>query len=175
MRMEPLMVSDSRTLLLAIDGSEGSDLAVDWAINNYCKPVDKVQLIHVRPPADELVRYRLAEAAVAKLELEADVGSRELIGKYTRRFSKANLDCGWKLAVGDAREEICKEVLRVCADVLIVGSRGHSAIRRAFVGSISDHCAHQCACPVIIVRGKDGTGVDGEFVCDERLLGGDKK
>lgn len=40
------------------------------------------------------------------------------------------INCGWKIAEGDPRDEICKEVLRICPDVLIVGSRGMSLLKR---------------------------------------------
>ena len=43
-------------------------------------------------------------------------------------------DCDWKIAEGDARDEICKEVLRICADVLIIGTRGLSSLKKYVIG-----------------------------------------
>ncbi len=40
----------------------------------------------------------------------------------------------------------------MAADVLVVGSRGHGRLRRALLGSISSHVAHNAPCPVMIVR-----------------------
>ena len=38
------------------------------------------------------------------------------------------------------------------ADLLVVGSRGHGAFAGMLLGSVSQHCAQQAACPVVIVR-----------------------
>jgi hypothetical protein len=33
-----------------------------------------------------------------------------------------------------------------------MGSRGLGALKRTFLGSVSDYCVHHCECPVAIVR-----------------------
>jgi len=38
------------------------------------------------------------------------------------------------------------------ADLLVVGSRGHSALREMLLGSVASHLAHHAACPVVIVH-----------------------
>jgi hypothetical protein len=40
------------------------------------------------------------------------------------------IKCKGRVVVGDEKHEICKEVLWVCADVLIVGSRGLNRMQR---------------------------------------------
>lgn len=37
-------------------------------------------------------------------------------------------------------------------DVLIVGNRGMGALKRAFLGSVSDYCVQHASCPVIVVK-----------------------
>ena len=38
------------------------------------------------------------------------------------------------------------------ADLLVVGSRGHSEFTDALLGSVSQNCAHHAKCPVVIIR-----------------------
>ena len=38
------------------------------------------------------------------------------------------------------------------ADLLVVGSRGHSAVAEMLLGSVSHHCVQHAACPVVVVR-----------------------
>jgi nucleotide-binding universal stress UspA family protein len=38
------------------------------------------------------------------------------------------------------------------ADLLVVGSRGHSAVAEVLLGSVSIHCVMKAACPVVVVR-----------------------
>jgi nucleotide-binding universal stress UspA family protein len=37
-------------------------------------------------------------------------------------------------------------------DVIVVGSRGRGAIKRAVLGSVSTHVVHNAPCPVLVVR-----------------------
>ncbi|CAA6663445.1 unnamed protein product [Spirodela intermedia] len=52
-----------------------------------------------------------------------------------------------EMVEGDAREVLCDAVKRHQATVLVVGSHGYGSIKRAFLGSVSDHCAHQPTAP----------------------------
>ncbi len=51
---------------------------------------------------------------------------------------------------------ICKAAGDCSADVVVVGSRGRGAIRRALLGSVSTHVVNNAPCPVLVVR----TGTD---------------
>ncbi|KAF3611038.1 hypothetical protein DY000_02050862 [Brassica cretica] len=53
---------------------------------------------------------------------------------------------------GEAKEIICQAVEQMHVDLLVVGSRGLGKIRRAFIGSVSDYCAHHANCPILIVK-----------------------
>ncbi|XP_026404146.1 universal stress protein A-like protein isoform X1 [Papaver somniferum] len=53
---------------------------------------------------------------------------------------------------GDAREVICDAVEKIGADLLVMGTHGYGVIKRAFLGSVSTHCAQNVKCPVLIVK-----------------------
>ena len=40
------------------------------------------------------------------------------------------------------------------AELLVVGSVGHGGLAGALLGSVGQYCAHNAACPVVIMRGK---------------------
>jgi len=37
------------------------------------------------------------------------------------------------------------------ADLLVLGSHGHSRIRRTALGSVSEECIRRAACPVVVI------------------------
>ncbi|XWS66522.1 hypothetical protein CRYUN_Cryun05aG0206800 [Craigia yunnanensis] len=53
---------------------------------------------------------------------------------------------------GDPRDMICEISEQMNIDLLIVGSRGPGKIQRAFLGSVSDYCAHYAKCSTLIVK-----------------------
>ncbi|KAF2585389.1 hypothetical protein F2Q70_00037474 [Brassica cretica] len=53
---------------------------------------------------------------------------------------------------GEAKDMICQAVEQMHVDLLVVGSRGLGKIKRAFIGSVSDYCAHHANCPILIVK-----------------------
>ncbi len=53
---------------------------------------------------------------------------------------------------GDAREELVFKTDQLKPSMFVIGSRGLGAIKRAFLGSVSDYCVHHCKCPVIVPR-----------------------
>ncbi|HNH37987.1 MAG TPA: universal stress protein, partial [Microthrixaceae bacterium] len=52
------------------------------------------------------------------------------------------------LAIVAAAEEIG-------ADVIVIGSRGRGAIKRALLGSVSSHVVHNASCPVVVTQTHD--------------------
>jgi nucleotide-binding universal stress UspA family protein len=56
------------------------------------------------------------------------------------------------LEMGDAGHTIVQVAKDLAVDVVVVGSRGRGAIRRALMGSVSTHIVNHAPCPVIVVR-----------------------
>lgn len=54
--------------------------------------------------------------------------------------------------VGKAGPVVCRVADDLQADVVIVGSRGRGAVRRALLGSVSNHIVNNAPCAVVVVR-----------------------
>ena len=55
-----------------------------------------------------------------------------------------------KLCGGKPGEAICQTIRECEIDLVVMGSRGMGAIRRTFVGSVSDYVLHDSHIPTII-------------------------
>jgi nucleotide-binding universal stress UspA family protein len=53
--------------------------------------------------------------------------------------------------IGEARNDIIAFAKELKPELLILGTRGRSLIKRMILGSVSDHCIHHSTIPVLIV------------------------
>ncbi|CAL4922783.1 unnamed protein product [Urochloa decumbens] len=53
---------------------------------------------------------------------------------------------------GDPRDVICGAAEKAGADMVVMGSHGYGFLQRALLGSVSNHCVHNCKCPVVVVK-----------------------
>jgi nucleotide-binding universal stress UspA family protein len=53
---------------------------------------------------------------------------------------------------GDPGTVLCERADALGVDVVVVGSRGRGAIRRALLGSVSTYVVQNAPCPVLVVR-----------------------
>ena len=94
-----------------------------------------------------LVPYPTAEdfAALEQAAREAlDETLAEVVGK------EAGVPVEAKLVKANPAEALVEAAAN--ADLLVVGSRGHGGFAGLLLGSVSQQCAHQAPCPVVIVR-----------------------
>jgi nucleotide-binding universal stress UspA family protein len=60
-----------------------------------------------------------------------------------------------RVEIGDPGSMLCLVAEELGADIVVVGSRGRGAIRRALMGSVSTHVVNNAPCPVVVVRVTD--------------------
>ena len=53
---------------------------------------------------------------------------------------------------GEAGPAMSRLAEEIGADVIVVGSRGRGALKRALLGSVSTHVTNNAPCPVLVVR-----------------------
>jgi nucleotide-binding universal stress UspA family protein len=136
-----------KIFMVAIDGSEGSDMALSHTLDLLKKDLDDLILIHIR----KKLLLQSKEGALDHKK-EAD----ELLKKYADRAHSAHVKHVQVVCeeAEDVREEIVTQAKYLAADYLVLGSRGLTKISRMVVGSVSDFCVHHAPCPVLIVREK---------------------
>ncbi|XP_008230189.1 PREDICTED: universal stress protein A-like protein [Prunus mume] len=140
---------DQRKVAIAVDLSEESAFAVQWAVQNYLRPGDSVVLLHVRPTS---VLYGADWGSVNPNLPNDAVSSSE-----SRRKLEDDFDAF--TTTNDVKGRLGLEVERLRLGVVIMGSRGFGAAKRAAkvgrLGSVTDYCVHHCVCPVVVVRFPD--------------------
>ena len=137
------------TLVLATDGSENTAQATRAAIDIARSRGSKVHLVHVWHD----VRTSYAHAFV-KGELRRQ--GRETLDEEVKRIQKKGVTVTRShLREGRTFEEAIRLSEETAADLLVVGSRGHTGLRRILLGSNSEDIVHHAHLPVLVVRSGD--------------------
>ncbi|MFS8024526.1 putative universal stress protein A family [Helianthus anomalus] len=163
-----------RRIAIAVDLSDESAFAVQWAVQNYLRPGDAVILLHIQLTsvlygadwghAMDVVENPSKETR-QKLEDDFDNFTTTKANTLSQPLVEANIP--FKIHIvkdHDLKERLCLEVERLGLCVMIMGSRGFGATKRkgkGRLGSVSDYCVRHCVCPVVVVRYSD-EDVDGE-------------
>ena len=158
-----LVVRDGRSggadpegpIVLAVDGSGESGLALGAAAEISSATGSAVHLIYVMPTEAQLYGRHFYSGDVKESLLEeAKAQTRRFLEEQAEDVrSKGGEVTQTYLATGRPDEEIVELAEEVSAGMIVIGSRGLGGVRRALVGSVSDSVARHAHCPVLVVRG----------------------
>ena len=138
-----------KKVLVPVDGSESSQKALEMAIAIAKASSAKLTILEVIEEFGPLPGYYEAPP----------VGEDRVKWVSEQRFEKVHpildsSDIKWDRRVeeGYAADMICDIAEKEKYDMIVIGSRGHSALGRFLVGSVSDRVVHHAPCSVTVVR-----------------------
>ncbi|GHG97263.1 universal stress protein [Streptomyces lanatus] len=151
-------------LVVGVDGSDASLLAVDWAVDEAARSDLPLRLVY----ASLWERY---EAALPSLERERPserVLAEHIVASAAERAARRvpAVKVTTDIVPAEPVDALLREGHNACA--LVTGDRGRSELKELLLGSVSLGVAAQAHCPVIVVRG-DEAGLVGMH---ERILFG---
>ena len=130
---------------LAIDGSQPSDRAVDYAGRLAKESGSRIVAVHVK----EIMAGRAA-GPVHVDEDEILTKVRGQIKQFNDDGIKAELQVTSSMTGGPAHI-IADAAVKESADVIVTGTRGHTALAGVFLGSVAQRLLHLAGCPVLVV------------------------
>ena len=142
------------TVLLCTDGSELANSALAEGLAVIGQP-DRVVLAtaiasSVSIPMGGSGRISAsAEGDQEVLDAEAAAARRHL-DEAAHALGLTNAE--HTVLTGSAGEAICALADSLPASVIVLGTRGNGGVRRAVLGSVSDHVVRNASCPVVITR-----------------------
>ncbi|KAK6242971.1 hypothetical protein QUC31_009380 [Theobroma cacao] len=162
------VVPKERKILVAVDEGEESMYALSWCLKNVISQnsKDTLILLYAKPPRavysaldgtgsrSHLQGYLFSADILATMEKYSNDVAACVIEKAKRmcREQADEVQVEVRVESGDPRDVICQVAEKINADVLVMGSHGYGLIKRAFLGSVSNHCAQNVKCPVLIVK-----------------------
>ncbi len=141
-------------ILLAIDGSEEAALAAQAATELSKETGSEAHVTYVLPAPEELVGHHWYSAEVRESVLEQAQSEAQqfLEGRAEELRAEGAKIVDTHLRTGEPDKEIIRLSEEIGATMIVMGSRGLGAVRRALMGSVSDSVVRHAHCPVLVMR-----------------------
>ncbi|KAL9256618.1 Universal stress protein A-like protein [Drosera capensis] len=150
--------SSSKKVLLAIDDSECSHYALEWALENVHNKIASSGLVLFHAISNDYSGVYAGTYGGAPPELINSIQENQkkfgnaLLEKAKQISAKHGIEAETVIEIGTPKEVICEAAEKLGIGLLIVGSHSRGAFQRAFLGSVSNYVVHNAKCPVLVVR-----------------------
>lgn len=145
-----------KKILVAIDGSEPSKHAINYAMESASKWNAEMVVLTVVPPISSFVYG---------VEGSEGVNLKEYENAVKRSFQRVLTDAekmvkealpGLKISAVLAKGHVPTKIVEIAddldVDLIVMGSRGLSGVKSWFLGSVSKHVAEHCKKPILIIK-----------------------
>lgn len=159
--------AQKRVVVLAMDGSTEADAALQWFAKNIYRQDDEVLVIHClhhtashAMGCTEHMTMGVLFSSFQSLDLKAIEKAFQketndavrLCSQLEELLQKYEIQGKVIRVQGDPGHKIVTTAEECKASLIVLGSRGHGAIRRTVLGSVSDYILHHATIPVLVYR-----------------------
>lgn len=142
-------------ILVGVDGSPESKVAVDWAARDAAMRGVPLKLVHIlNPPV--VMTFPEVPVPPGYLQWQEEAGQKILEGasKTVAEATKDNpVEVSSEIVSGPAVPTLVD--LSKDAQLVVVGCRGRGALARGLLGSVSTGLVHHAHCPVAVIHDED--------------------
>jgi nucleotide-binding universal stress UspA family protein len=133
-------------ILVAVDGSEFSKMALDQAISLGTTCNSSIFVVGVV----DLYPEQLAVAPSLEEKLSGEV--RGHLDEARAKVEAANIPCETIVRInGQPHEAIIQEAKGRDVDLIVMGTHGRTGLKRVLIGSVAQKVIGHAPCPVLVV------------------------
>ncbi len=144
-----------KKILVPVDGSAASLKAAAEAFKIARKYDSEVVIFHVFIESDIDMYNKFGvviDPAMSKMKNKLKDNENKLLDSVINNLDSSGITFKKKIVSGVAYEEILKEAAEGKYDLIVIGQRGYSKIKRFFVGSQTVRVISDAPCSVLVVH-----------------------
>lgn len=140
-----------KAIICAIDGSEHAMRAAEQAAElskRYGVPLSLVHVVEPYAPPVDLPGMSFVDLIEPQRK-----AAGELVARAAKELkARLGVEAQTEVRLGSPGAEIVHAAEDRGADLIVVGSRGHGAVKRLLMGSVADRVVHLAQGSVLVVR-----------------------
>ena len=145
------MTIDVRTILVPIDFSSNSQTVLEWAAHLAEEHGSRLVLLHVyHLPVD----FQQLEGAYLPPDFWTQVkaDAQENLERAAAPLRERGLTVETAVREGYPATAIEEEARARKADLVVIGTRGHTGVKHLLLGSVAERVVQKAPCPVLAVK-----------------------
>ena len=139
-------------ILTAIDFSESSDFAFDYALTLARQFQAELTVMHVINEPVDLRGFYVPHISFEQLEKEIEEGAEKMMEKFCQTKMGDFTRYTTAVVAGIPYEEILRKAEETGASLIVLGTHGRTGIDHLIFGSTAERVVRSAACPVLTIR-----------------------
>lgn len=141
-----------KSILLAVDGSEESNKAIDYVKSLAEKYNSKILILNVFELPLLVDPYDTHTQIFQDIENNLRTNSQTLLEDVKNKFSDLNIQIEGQSFQGRIGSIIVEVANKSNIDLIVMGSRGLGSVKSLLLGSVSNYVTNHAKCPLILVK-----------------------
>ena len=139
-------------ILTAIDFSENSECAFDYALTLATQFNAELTIIHVINEPVDLRGFYVPHISFEQLEKEIEESAVKMMETFCSTKLGAFSNYRTSIMTGIPYDEILAAADRIDASLIVLGTHGRTGLDRILFGSTAERVVRSASCPVLTVR-----------------------
>lgn len=153
------------TILVGVDFSDESQLAIDHAVNIARHSGARLVLLHVgvvpQPTPDVPASIQVTLSGYEQALKEQLNEDRRRLGEIRERISGQGVEVAQMIIEDFPDQGICRAADELDADLVVIGSHGRTGVKRLLLGSVAERVVRLSDRNVLVARRSAGVGAGG--------------
>lgn len=139
-------------ILTAIDFSENSDYAFDYALTLAKQFKAELMVMHVINEPVDLRGFYVPHISFEQLEKEIEEGAIKMMENFCQTRLGDFTNYKTAIVTGIPYEEVIKKAEEVGASLIVLGTHGRTGLDHLIFGSTAERIVRSASCPVLTIR-----------------------